>query len=101
VGDSTHTSGLGGRKPKKGTPNHRWIAEQSGALINFLVDQVHQGMKVPKSFKPIAFKAAANHIRNTFNVEVSDMHVKNHYRVLKSRLHDIRKAMKYSLGRLG
>jgi hypothetical protein len=95
-GDSSHPSGSGGRKPRKGTPNHRWTSEESKALIEFLVDQVHQGMKVPKSFKPVAFKAAANHISRKFSVDITQNHVKNHYRVLKSRLRDIRKAMNAS-----
>ena len=95
-GESTPTSS-GGRKPrKKGYPNHRWTSEESRALINFLVEQVHLGMKVPKSFKPTVFQAAAKHISNIFKVNVTQMHVKNHYRVLKSRLRDIRKAIAVS-----
>ena len=94
-GESPQTSS-GGRKPRKRTPNHRWTSEESKALVYFLVDQVHQGMKVPKSFKPPTFKAAAIHINRMFKVDVTHMHVKNHYRVLKSRLRDIRKALKVS-----
>ena len=90
-GESPQTSS-GGRPPRKRTSNHRWSSEQSKSLVLFLVDQVHQGMKVPKSFKPTTFKAAAAYINRKFKLSLTDMHVKNHYRSLKSRLRDIRTA---------
>jgi hypothetical protein len=86
----------GGRKPRRRTSNHRWTSDQSRTLIHFLVDQVHAGMKVPKSFKASTFRVAAELISKTYKVVVSDNHVRNHYRSLKTRLRSIKEAMNKS-----
>jgi hypothetical protein len=95
-GETSNVNAQDGKKTRRSSPNHRWTQEQSKALIEFLVEQVMLGMKVPKSFKPTAFKAAADHIGKTFNLRVTIMQVKNHYRVLKQRLKDIRAALMVS-----
>jgi hypothetical protein len=93
-GETQRTS-CGGRPPKKkGSPNFRWSAEQTRALIVFLSEQVDQGMKCHKTFKTPAFIAAARHINSMFSAAISEKHVKNHYRVLKKRLSEINAVMR-------
>lgn len=79
-------------KGKRGTPNKRWKAEFDNFLIPVLVEQANKGLKCDKSFKRVAFAHAASAVNTKFNTDFTAENVENHYRTLKARYVEIKKA---------
>ncbi|XP_039133563.1 uncharacterized protein LOC120270578 isoform X2 [Dioscorea cayenensis subsp. rotundata] len=77
---------------KRGTPNKRWKPDFDNVLIPVLVEQVRQGLKCDKSFKRAAFGHAASAVNARFNTNFTPENVENHYRTLKVRYMEIKKA---------
>ncbi|XP_039138769.1 uncharacterized protein LOC120276102 [Dioscorea cayenensis subsp. rotundata] len=79
-------------KGKRGTPNKRWKAEFDNFLIPVLVEQANKGLKCDKSLKRVAFAHAASTVNTKFNTDFTAENVENHYRTLKARYVEIKKA---------
>ncbi|XP_039134234.1 uncharacterized protein LOC120271626 [Dioscorea cayenensis subsp. rotundata] len=79
-------------KGKRGTPNKRWKAKFDNFLIPVLVEQANKGLKCDKSFKRVAFAHAASAVNTKFNTDFTAENVENHYRTLKARYVEIKKA---------
>ncbi|KAJ0985961.1 hypothetical protein J5N97_004317 [Dioscorea zingiberensis] len=77
---------------KRGTPNKRWKPEYDNFFIPLLVEQANKGLKYDKTFKRPAFACAALAVNNHFNTNFTPENVENHYRTLKSRFSEIKKA---------
>ncbi|XP_039143525.1 uncharacterized protein LOC120280675 isoform X1 [Dioscorea cayenensis subsp. rotundata] len=77
---------------KRGTPNKHWKPDFDNVLIPVLVEQVRQGLKCDKSFKRAAFGHAASAVNARFNTNFTPENVENHYRTLKVRYMEIKKA---------
>lgn len=77
---------------KRGTPNKRWKAEYDNFLIRLLVEQDRQGLKCDISFKRAAFFYVAVHVNSRFYTMFTVENVENHYRTLKMRYAEIKKA---------
>lgn len=83
-------------KAKQGTPNKRWKNEFDNLLIPLLVDQANKGLKCDKSFKQVAFTHAATAVNAKFGTDFTPENVENHYRTLKARYVEIKKAREIS-----
>lgn len=81
---------------KRGTPNKRWKPEYDNFLITLLVDQGMKGFKCDKSFKRAAFAFAAVAVNTRFKTDFSPKNVENHYRTIKARYAEIKKAKELS-----
>lgn len=81
---------------KHATPNKRWKPEYNNFLIPLLVDQGMKGFKCDKSFKRAAFAFAAVAVNTRFKTDFSPKNVENHYRTIKARYAEIKKAKELS-----
>ncbi|KAJ0965638.1 hypothetical protein J5N97_026776 [Dioscorea zingiberensis] len=94
--DSMTTDNVSSRPSKRGTPNKRWKPELDEFLILILVDQANKGLKCDKTFKKPMFAFAANAINARFGTDFTPESVENHYRTLKIRYLEIKKAKELS-----
>lgn len=81
---------------KRSTPNKRWKPEFDNFLILVLVDQASKGFKCDKSFKRVAFAFATTYVNTRFNTNFTTENIENHYRTLKARYIEIKKAKELS-----
>ncbi|XP_039130813.1 uncharacterized protein LOC120267181 [Dioscorea cayenensis subsp. rotundata] len=72
--------------------NKRWKTEFDNFLIPVLVEQANKGLKCDKSFKRVAFAHAASAVNTKFNTDFTAENIENHYRTLKARYVEIKKA---------
>ncbi|XP_039120400.1 uncharacterized protein LOC120256804 [Dioscorea cayenensis subsp. rotundata] len=91
-GTTLEISSLSGARARRGTHNKCWKTEYDDFLIPVLVEQVKKGMKCDKTFKKPAFVYAASAVNARFKIDYTVDNVENHYRTLKARFCEIKKA---------
>ncbi|XP_039133280.1 uncharacterized protein LOC120270346 [Dioscorea cayenensis subsp. rotundata] len=91
-GTTVEIGSSSGARAKRGTPNKSWKTEYDDFLIPVLVEQVKKGMKCDKTFKKPAFVYAASAVNARFKTNYTAYNVENHYRTLKARFCEIKKA---------
>ncbi|KAH7677231.1 Myb/SANT-like domain-containing protein [Dioscorea alata] len=69
----------------------RWTPAESRYFIRFMANQVEQGLKVDKGFKPQAIQGAIRAMKDMFGVLVTEGNVGNHLRTIWKRWARIKK----------
>lgn len=69
----------------------RWTPAESRYFIRFMANQVEQGLKVDKGFKPQAIQGAIRAMKDMFGVLVTEGNVGNHLRTIRKRWARIKK----------
>ncbi|KAJ6828987.1 uncharacterized protein M6B38_359275 [Iris pallida] len=81
---------------KKVCSNFRWSPELTRFLLPFLIDQAKVGFKMGRSSRKDAFQAAAEAVKEKFNLRCTYWNVENHVRTIKTRFQQIRKLQSLS-----
>ena len=75
-----------GQEKKK---NMTWTPEIDKCLIEALVFQCHEGNKLDKGFKEVAYVAATKALKQEFNIEISKVNVINRMKTINKGHKDI------------